>query len=73
MAQVKPLKLNGGDIQQTSSNDDITFNTITVGASGDLLKNVSGELQVRNSGDSADANLKAGNITASGNMSELVI
>lgn len=69
MAQVKPLKLNGGDIQQTSSSDDITFNTVTVGASGDLLKNVSGELQVRNAGDSADANLKAANITASGTLS----
>lgn len=54
--------------QNTDTGTTQTTFQINSGSSGPKLKDSSGELQVRNAADSADANLKAGDIAATGNV-----
>jgi len=68
MAQVKFLKLNGGDLQQGATTDDLTFNSWTLGSGGPLVKNSSGTILIRNNADSADAPLQVSDLTVSGNL-----
>lgn len=69
MADVKLLKLSGGDLKQHDETaDDITFNTVTVGSTGPLLKDNSGTLDVRNNGDSAYADIHCLDCTVDGDL-----
>lgn len=71
MAQVKPIKLNGADFQQTSASDDVTFNTYTIGSGGNILKNSSGVTELRNSADNAYAPLRVSEIFIDGTVTEI--
>jgi hypothetical protein len=71
MAQVKLLKLNGADIAQSSTSDDVTFATFMVGAGGSLLRDASGVIEVRNNANNAYASLRVGNLFIDGSVTEI--
>lgn len=71
MAQVKLLKLNGGDLQQHDPTaDELTAQSLksntTVEVSTVKLKDNSGELQVRNAADNNYADLRVKNLVVEG-------
>ena len=68
MAQVKLLKLSGGDYAQSSASDDVTYATYTIGSGGPLLKNSSGTIKARTNADDADAPFTCSDLTVSGNL-----
>lgn len=64
MAEIKLIKLAGGDLQQhDSTNDDVSFNKVTADQisieSGALIKQATGVVQFRNSADDDFASIEA--------------
>lgn len=71
MAQIKPIKLDGGDLKQSAASDDIVFNSYQIGATGNKLVDNSGTTELKLSDDSDLATLKVKSLLVDGPITEI--